>query len=298
MNTEDMADGDFELSSADLWIRSRLDHAVRAVHGNFASYRLDLAAQAIYEFTWHEFCDWYLELSKPILQSDDSSEAEKRGTRRTLVEVLECLLRLLHPIMPFITEEIWQRVGPLAGVEGPTVMLQPYPAQKDYPADPHSEQELDWVRGFVLGIRQIKGEMNIPPGRVLPVVLQGAGKTDIQWLAKHQRLLERLARLESVTVLGEDESAPPAATALLGEMRILVPMAGLIDVSAEIARLTRQRDKLKSELDRCTKKLANENFVNNAPAAVVEKERARIAEFSKSMEQLDDQLQVIEALGV
>jgi valyl-tRNA synthetase len=303
MNTEDHDCGagsdqdSISFSLADKWIRSRLGKAIRDTESAFHSYRLDLVARTLYEFTWNEFCDWYLELSKPILQSDDSSEAEKRGTRRTLVEVLECLLRLLHPIMPFITEEIWQRVGPLAGVKGPTVMLQPYPAQKDYPADPQSEQELDWVRGFVIGIRQIKGEMNIPPGRVLPVVLQGAGKTDIQWLAKHQRLIERLARLESVTVLGGDESAPPAATALLGEMRILVPMAGLIDVNAEIARLTRQRDKLKSELDRCTKKLANENFVNNAPAAVVEKERARIGEFSKSMEQLDDQLQVIEALG-
>ena len=303
MNTEnqDCSTGsdqvEISFSLADKWIRSRLGRAIRDTESGFDSYRLDLVAKTLYEFTWNEFCDWYLELSKPILQSDDSSEAEKRGTRRTLVEVLECLLRLLHPIMPFITEEIWQRVGPLAGVEGPTVMLQPYPAPENYPTDQQSEQELDWVRGFVLGIRQIRGEMNISPGHALPVVLQGASRMDTELLAKHDRLLERLARLESVTVLGEDESAPPAATALLGEMRILVPMAGLIDVSAEIARLSRQRDKLKSELDRCTKKLANENFVNNAPVAVVEKERARIEEFSKSMEQLEDQLQVIEALG-
>jgi valyl-tRNA synthetase len=302
MNTEDhdcsvaKDPEDMSFSLADKWIRSRLGRTIKDATAAFDSYRLDLVAKALYEFTWNEFCDWYLELSKPILQSDDSSESEKRGTRRTLVEVLECLLRLLHPIMPFITEEIWQRVGPLAGVEGPTVMLQPYPAQDDYPTDAQSEQELDWVRGFVLGIRQIRGEMNIAPGQGLPVVLQVGGQMDTELLAKHRRLLKRLARLESVTVLGEDESAPPAATALLGEMRILVPMAGLIDISAEIARLNRQRDKLKSELDRCTKKLANENFVNNAPAAVVEKERSRIGEFSKSMEQLDDQLQLMEAL--
>jgi valyl-tRNA synthetase len=302
MNTEDhdcsvaKDPEDMSFSLADKWIRSRLGRTIRDATAAFDSYRLDLVAKALYEFTWNEFCDWYLELSKPILQSDDSSESEKRGTRRTLVEVLECLLRLLHPIMPFITEEIWQRVGPLAGVEGPTVMLQPYPAQDDYPVDAQSEQELDWVRGFVLGIRQIRGEMNIAPGQGLPVVLQVGGQLDTELLAKHRRLLKRLARLESVTVLGEDESAPPAATALLGEMRILVPMAGLIDISAEIARLNRQRDKLKSELDRCTKKLANEKFVNNAPAAVVEKERSRIGEFSKSMEQLDDQLQLMEAL--
>jgi valyl-tRNA synthetase len=301
MNTEghDCGGGEkaeLSLSLADQWIRSRLGKTIEEATADFESYRLDLVAKTLYEFTWNEFCDWYLELSKPILQSEDSSEAEKRGTRRTLVEVLECLLRLIHPIMPFITEEIWQRVAPLAGIEGPTIMLQPYPVRDDYPANAQSERELDWVRGFVLGIRQIRGEMNISPGRELPVILQGASATDTEWLVKHEPLLKRLARLESVIVLGDDESPPPAATALLGEMLILVPMAGLIDVDAEIARLTRQRDKLKSELDRCTKKLANENFVNNAPETVVKKERARIEEFTKSMQQLDEQLQVMEAL--
>ncbi|MGI9264530.1 MAG: class I tRNA ligase family protein, partial [Gammaproteobacteria bacterium] len=302
MNTEeqdcglDPGQGEMSFSLADQWIRSRLGKTIEGVLADFENYRLDLVAKTLYEFTWNEFCDWYLELSKPILQSEESSEAEKRGTRRTLVEVLECLLRLLHPIMPFITEEIWQRVAPLAGVKGPTIMLQPYPDRDAYPVDAQSEKELNWVRGFVLGIRQIRGEMNISPGRALPVVLQEVSATDSEWLGKHKPLLERLARLESVTVPGDDVSPPPAATALLGEMRILVPMAGLIDVAAEIARLTRQRDKLKSELDRCTKKLANENFVNNAPEAVVEKERARIEEFTKSMRQLDEQLQVMEAL--
>jgi valyl-tRNA synthetase len=301
MNTEghDCGSGEqaeLSFSLADEWIRSRLGKTIEEATADFENYRLDLVAKTLYEFTWNEFCDWYLELSKPILQSEDSSEAEKRGTRRTLVEVLECLLRLIHPIMPFITEEIWQRVAPLAGIEGPTIMLQPYPVRDDYPANAQSERELDWVRGFVLGIRQIRGEMNISPGRELPVILQGASATDTEWLVKHEPLLKRLARLESVIVLGDDESPPPAATALLGEMLILVPMAGLIDVDAEIARLTRQRDKLKSELDRCTRKLANENFVNNAPETVVKKERARIEEFTKSMQQLDEQLQVMEAL--
>ena len=301
MNTEghDCGSGEqaeLSFSLADEWIRSRLGKTIEEATADFENYRLDLVAKTLYEFTWNEFCDWYLELSKPILQSEDSSEAEKRGTRRTLVEVLECLLRLIHPIMPFITEEIWQRVAPLGGIEGPTIMLQPYPVRDAYPANTQSERELDWMRGFVLGIRQIRGEMNISPGRELPVILQGASATDTEWLVKHEPLLKRLARLESVIVLGDDESPPPAATALLGEMLILVPMAGLIDIDAEIARLTRQRDKLKSELDRCTKKLANENFVNNAPESVVEKERARIEEFTISMQQLDEQLQVMEAL--
>ena len=195
MNTEghDCGSGEqaeLSFSLADEWIRSRLGKTIEEATADFENYRLDLVAKTLYEFTWNEFCDWYLELSKPILQSEDSSEAEKRGTRRTLVEVLECLLRLIHPIMPFITEEIWQRVAPLGGIEGPTIMLQPYPVRDAYPADAQSERELDWVRGFVLGIRQIRGEMNISPGRELPVILQGAAATDTEWLAKHESIAQ------------------------------------------------------------------------------------------------------------
>jgi valyl-tRNA synthetase len=300
MNTEgeDCGRGGEQAPSlADRWIRSRLGRTIQEVDEACAQYRLDLAARALYEFTWNEFCDWYLELSKPILQDEGSSEAERRGTRRTLVEVLETLLRLLHPIMPFITEAIWQRAAPLAEVDGATIMRQPWPAAADYPTDARAERELEWVRGFILGVRQIRGEMSLAPGRELPVVLQEAGDEDRDWLERHGRFLKRLARLGDIRHLRPDESPPAAAAALLGDMRILVPLAGLIDAGAEIARLDRQRDKLSDDLERCRRKLENENFVNNAPAAVVDKERLRAAELHGSIEKLDEQLELMRSLA-
>ncbi len=290
MNTEDVETGDTELSAADRWIRSRLNETVTAVHEHFATYRLDLAAQAIYEFTWHEFCDWYLELSKPVLQSDDASEAMQRGTRQTLIEVLEALLRLLHPLMPFITEEIWQQVAPRAGIDGETIMLQAFPERDDGLDAGDAVADIDWVRQFILGIRQIRGEMDISPGKSLPVILQGSSTSDRVRSETYANLLRRVGRVESVTVLDDNDEPPAAATALLGGMRLLVPMKGLIDVDAERARLEKQRGKVSADLERARNKLGNEKFMNNAPADVVTQERARAAEFEKTIAQLDEQL--------
>ena len=296
MNTESLDDGDVEFSTADRWIRARLGDTVEAVEGHFDSYRLDLAAQAMYEFTWHEFCDWYLELSKPVLQTDDSSEALKRGTRRTLIETLEAILRLIHPLMPFITEEIWEQVAPRAGVEGDTIMLRPYPKASVDAADAQAVQDIEWVQQFILGIRQIRGEMDISPGMALPVLLQHAGKSDEQRAERLRLLLQRVGRVESVQVIDADEEPPAAATALLGNMRLLVPMKGLIDVDAERARLDKQMDKVRSDLARTQGKLGNESFVNNAPAAVVTQERERAVEFEKTISQLAEQLDKLEEL--
>ncbi|MGB5586933.1 MAG: valine--tRNA ligase [Gammaproteobacteria bacterium] len=300
MNTEGEdcgPDGEMTLSLADRWIRSRLARTAAEVEEAFGNYRLDLAARALYEFTWNEFCDWYLELSKPILQSDDSTAAERRATRRTLVEVLEGLLRLLHPIMPFITEEIWQRVAPLAGVSGVTLMRQPYPISDKQAIDETAELELDWIKGFVLGIRQIRGEMNISPGRELPVLLQDASETDRRLADLHGRFLLRMVRIAEIRPLADGETAPPAAAVLLGNMRILVPMEGVIDVDAELDRLQRQRDKLVADLGKAEKKLSNQNFVNNAPADVVEKERQRLQEFGSAIGKIDEQLEVMRSLA-
>ncbi len=299
MNTEGEdcgPDGEMEYSLADRWIRSRLGRTAREVDEAFAGYRLDLAARALYDFTWNEFCDWYLELSKPILQSEDSSEAERRATRRTLVEVLEALLRLMHPIMPFISEEIWRRVAPLAGVSGDTIMRQAYPEAGAWPEDQAAERELDWIKGFVLGIRQVRGEMNISPGRALPVVLQEASASDRRYTELHGRFLIRMVRLQDIRLLGDEETPPPAAAVLLGGMRILVPMEGLIDVSAELDRLGRQREKLLADLGKAEKKLANQNFVSNAPTEVVEKERQRVLDFGAAIGKIDQQLEVMRAL--
>ncbi|NHA14797.1 valine--tRNA ligase [Thioalkalivibrio sp. XN279] len=300
MNTEGQdcgTDGDIELGIADRWIRSRLGAAAHAALEAFDGYRLDLAAQAIYDFTWHEFCDWYLELVKPVLNDDAADPARKRGTRRTLVEVLEALLRLLHPLMPFITEELWQRAAPLAGVTGDTIMLQPYPDAADYPRDESAEAEMAWLQGFVLGLRQVRGEMNIAPGKPLPVLLQDASPRDLAWLAAHRSLLTGLARLESVRPLGDDEPPPPAAAVLLGEMRLLVPMAGLIDAAAEIARLEKQRARLDSDLAKTRAKLDKPSFVDNAPAAVVEKERQRAEELGSAISKIEQQLERVRALA-
>ena len=297
MNTETLDDGDIEYSAADRWIRARIDQTTRQMHKHFATYRLDLAVQAVYDFTWHEFCDWYLELSKPVLQSDEYSEAMQRGTRRTLIDVLETILRLLHPLMPFITEEIWEQVAERIGLDGATIMLRPYPEADDDAADEAAVADIEWVQQFILGIRQIRGEMDISPGKTLPVLLQHAGDADQQRAVEQTQLLQRVGRVESISILADGEQPPAAATALLGDMRLLVPMKGLIDVYAERTRLDKQMEKVCAELSKANGKLGNEKFVNNAPAAVVTQERERVAEFEKTISQLTEQLQKLDELA-
>jgi len=290
MNTAESDAGEVRLSAADHWIRARFDLAVAAVRRGFDTYRLDLAAQAIYEFTWHEFCDWYLELSKPVLQSEDSSAAMRCGTRRTLIETLEGLLRLLHPIMPFITEEIWQQVAPRAGVDGATIMLQSYPDAAAEQPDAQAVADIEWLKKFILGVRQIRGEMDIPPGKALPVVLQNASADDRQRVERHMALLQRVGRVDTVTVLADGAEPPASATALIDELRLLVPMKGIIDMAAERQRLARQRSRVETDLARTSGKLGNPNFVSNAPADVVAQEKQRATEFERQLAQLDEQL--------
>jgi valyl-tRNA synthetase len=297
MNTATLDDGPLEHSAADAWILSRLDATTRDVHQHFENYRLDLAAQALYEFTWHEFCDWYLELSKPVLQSDDYSDAAKRATRRTLIETLEALLRLLHPIMPFITEEIWQDVAPIACIEGETIMRQPFPVAAVQDVNEDAVADIEWVRRFILGVRQIRGEMDISPGKMLPVLLQGAGSEDGRRATEHLALLQRVGRIDGIEVLDEDDEAPPAATALLDSLKLLVPLKGLIDIDAERARLEKQVRKLEAERKKSEGKLGNQNFVNNAPAAVVSQERDRLADFERQLEQLAGQQERLDLIG-
>ncbi|NNL63829.1 MAG: valine--tRNA ligase [Woeseiaceae bacterium] len=297
MNTETLDEGDVEFSAADRWIRARLDETTRAMHRHIAAYRLDLAAHAIYEFTWREFCDWYLELSKPVLQSDESDAALQRGTRRTLIDTLEAILRLLHPLMPFITEEIWAQVAARAGIEGDTIMLRPYPEPDDDAIDESAAEDIEWVKQFILGIRQIRGEMDISPGKALPVLLQHASSGDRERADRNALLLQRVGRVASINILGNDDEPPAAATALLGDMRLLVPMKGIIDVEAERARLDKQMDKTRAELAKANGKLSNEKFVNNAPAAVVTQERERVVEFEKTITQLQEQLQKLDELA-
>jgi valyl-tRNA synthetase len=291
--TEDPA---VELSAADRWIRARLQATISAVDDAIRGYRFDHAAQAIYDFTWNSFCDWYLELCKPVLTGEQASDAAKRGTRRTLVGTLETLLRLAHPVMPFITEEIWQKVKPLAGVDGDTIMLAPYPVADPSLDDPAAVAEMEWVMQFVLGVRRIKGEMNIPPGKPLPVLLEHASAQDLAWLAASRHYLDFLARTESVTVLAEGEPAPESAIALVGGMKVLIPMAGLIDTDAELKRLAKEIARLRGELERTEQKLANPSFLEKAPAAVVDKERDKLTAQRAAIAKLEQQGERIRAL--
>ena len=298
MNTEGEdtgLSGEIEYGLPERWIRSRLAATVTEATRRIEEYRFDLAAQAIYEFTWNEYCDWYLELSKPVLQDEQAGEAARRGTRQTLVQVLECIQRLLHPLMPFITEEIWQRVAPLAGRDGETVMLAPWPEAGD-DHDPEVESEMAWVQGLILGVRRIRGEMDISPNRGLDILVRNTSETDRHRLEAHRRFLGTLARLESVTVLEPGDEAPESATELLGDMEILVPMAGLIDRDAELARLDKELNKLDKGLVQTEKKLANEGFLSNAPAEVVEKEKHKAEELRAAKERLSERRRKVEAL--
>ncbi|HUO81041.1 MAG TPA: valine--tRNA ligase [Steroidobacteraceae bacterium] len=294
---QELGPGEESPSLADRWILSRLEAALEAARAGFAAYRFDLASQALYEFTWYEFCDWYLELSKAVLQSETATGAERRATRRTLVGTLEALLRALHPLMPFITEEIWQRVGPLAGRDGPSVMLQPWPASEAARRQPAVESEMRWLMDFILAVRQIRGEMDIAPSRRFDVLLAGASAEDLARLARGRHFLERLANLGSLRPLAAAEPEPESAVALLGALRILVPMAGLIDVAAEAARLDKRIGKLRQDLGKTEAKLGNPSFVANAPAAVVEQERARVAEFRRELDGLEAQLARVRRLA-
>ncbi|MCP4043458.1 MAG: class I tRNA ligase family protein, partial [Gammaproteobacteria bacterium] len=300
MNTENhdcgQNGGEISLSTADRWILSRLQQVKNDVGSAIEEYRLDRSAQAIYEFTWNEYCDWYLELSKPVLTSPNSDPAELRGTRQTLIIVLETLLRLAHPLIPFITEEIWQIAAPLAGKEGDTIMLQPYPKCDQSLVDASAEQEMNWVMEFILGVRRIRGEMNISPGKSLPVMLQNGSDRDRNYLDIHRLYLETLARLDSTLWLEAGDQAPDSATALVGEMKILIPMSGLIDKEAELARLNKEIEKLTQNLARGTGKLSNANFVDKAPPAVVDKERRRVVEMGAALTKLEEQRTRIESL--
>ena len=308
MNTEnqdcglDADSGEVTLSLADRWIVSALQRAETEVTEALDQFRFDVASHAAYEFIWNEYCDWYLELSKPVLYGDEYSEAEKRGTRRTLVRVLEAILRLAHPFMPFITEEIWQKVAPLAGktpaAEGAdaTIMRQPFPVSDGARLDPQAESDIEWIKAVITVIRNIRGEMRIPPGKALDVYLHNGKDIDRERLAANHNFMCRLAKLERITWLNAEDSAPASATGLVGDMEILVPMAGLIDKDAEIERLGKEIEKLRKEVARGESKLRNPNFVDKAPDDVVAKEREKLDDHRSQQARLEEQMEKIKYL--
>ncbi len=296
-NSEDQLDeGEIELSLADRWIVSRLQQVSGEVSRHIEAYRFDLASKELYEFIWNDYCDWYIELSKPVIYSDTATAEQKRAARKTLIQVLESILRLLHPIMPFITEELWQKVAPLAGQSGSTIMLQSYPQRDESLIDASSIEELDWVKSFIMGIRSIRSDSDIKPGKPLPVLLQNGSELDRTRLNSNQSFLISLAKLESITWLKAGENTPESATALVGDMSLLIPLAGLIDKQAELDRLDKNMQKLQGEISRISGKLANASFVDRAPEAVVNKEREKLAENESALASLQTQADKIKAL--
>ena len=292
---------DYRLTLADRWIVSRLQQAETEVTNAIDSYRFDLAAQALYDFVWNEYCDWYLELSKPVLWDENGDPAIKKGTRRTLVRVLEAVLRLAHPMLPFITEEIWQNIAPLAGItlnpNGDTIMLQPFPKADQTMIDNDADADIEWVKKVIIGVRNVRGEMNISPAKDLPIYMARGDATAKRRLEENRQFLSKLANLETITWLDDPAQAPLCATALAGDLEILVPMAGLIDVEAELARLDREIDKLGTEATKLSGKLSNPKFADNAPAEVVAKERQKLEDFEGSLSQLQEKRSAIAAMA-
>jgi len=277
-------------SRADLWIQSRFQAALKNVEESMAQYRFDLVSQAVYEFFWNEYCDWYLELSKPVLWDENASAEHKNATRYTLLSVLEQSLRLAHPLIPFITEEIWQKAAPMLGINDETIMLQAWPELFATSSDTAVEAEIDWLQKVILAIRNIRGELNISPAKAITVLLHKGKVTDRCYLDTNRQTLQKLAKLDSIDWLDPGTVVPPAAMQLAGELEILVPLAGLIDVKAETVRLGKEIDKLQAEIDKLGGQLGNERFVANAPEAVVARGRERLAAALGSLQQLQEQL--------
>ena len=300
MNTENQCCGingeEVELTLADRWILSRLQRVQAQIAKNFEDFRLDHASQNLYDFIWNEYCAWYLELSKPVLWDENSPETRKRGTRRTLIRVLEAIMRMAHPFMPYLTEEIWQNIKVNAGVEGETIMLQSYPEADQRLVNEKAEQDIEWLKGFITGIRNIRAELNIGPNKPLNVILRNASEDDIARMEENRTFMQSLAKLDNISVLAASEEAPMSTTQLVGTMEVLVPMADLIDKDKEIARLGKEIHKLVKEVNRFEGKLNNERFISKAPADVVEKEKAKLADAYTAKAKLEEQLEAIKGL--
>ncbi|WP_379057373.1 valine--tRNA ligase [Pectobacterium brasiliense] len=298
MNTEDQdcgfGAGEKVLSLADRWVLAEFNRTVKAYREALDGYRFDIAATILYEFTWNQFCDWYLELTKPVMNG--GSEAELRGTRHTLVTVLEALLRLAHPIIPFITETIWLRVKALKGISADTIMLQPFPEFDAAQEDTLALNDLEWIKQAIIAVRNIRAEMNIAPGKPLEVLLRDVTGEAQRRVEENRSFIQTLARLESITLLPAGDKGPVSVTKLIDGAELLIPMAGLIDKAAELDRLTKEVAKIEAEIERIESKLSNEGFVARAPEAVVAKEREKLDGYAVAKAKLLEQHAVIAAL--
>ena len=301
MNIEDkdvaLNHDEFEHSICDQWIISVMQRVEQQCHEHIKNYRFDLLAQTLYQFVWDDYCSWYLELSKAVLNNDNNSEMLKTGSRRTLVRVLDVILRLLHPVMPFVTEEIWQSIRTYIPADNKTIMLAPYPVADLSKINEQAMADLDWIAQLITTVRTIRAEMDIEPRKLLPVLLQNHSSDDKQRLNKHRYLLESVGRIENIDLIENDQDIPESAVGLVGNMKVLLPLGSLINKEEELERLDRELTKLQKDVDKVNGKLNNSNFVSRAPEAVVEKEKARASELKLGIQQLLEQKSKIENLS-
>ena len=276
------------------WIISQLSNTLAATHEGIKTYRFDLASQALYEFIWNEYCDWYLEFSKTTLNDEIISEEEKRGTLHTLIYILETLLRGLHPFMPFITEELWQRISPILNKNGETIMLETYPSEDEFEKNKDIDEQIDWVKSFIMGIRRIRSERDISPGKKLTVLVKDGTKNESEWLNNNKAFIQTLSKLEEIQTTENEIS--DAAMALAGEMTLLVPLADLINPEEEYNRINTIMGNLKKEKMQLTTKLENKDFVDRAPKDVVEGIKTRLADTLSDIETYQEQLKSISKL--
>lgn len=288
------ASGEGKLSLADLWIKSRLQDLINLIHETLAQYRFDLLSQAIYEFTWNEYCDWYLELSKVVLNNPNSSEAQLRGTRKTLLEVFETLLRLMHPIMPFITEEIWQKIAPMLNIHGESIMVAPYPQVDGKAFSPESVEKIQWLKNIVMSIRNLRSEVGVSPAQKISLIFNKGNAEDLKNISELESYIFALARVDHYEFSTANQSLPASATAIVNALEIHLPLADLIDKDAELKRLLKEIEKLQKDLQLSESKLQNPNYVEKAPKEVVEKEREKLEKSQITLEKLKKQYVEIE----
>lgn len=292
----DFGDGAFQYSPADQWILSKLQRTTALCHQYYATYRFDLLANVLYEFVWHEYCDWYLELSKAVLYNENALGSMKRGTRRTLIHVLDQILKLLHPIMPFITEEIWQRMTKLTSENADTIMLSQYPKVEEHLINAAVEDEIEWLKKMVQSIRTIRSEMSISPAKLIPLNVRNVSAMMKERIDKYMQTLLLLSKVTSVNVLDDNAHIPVSASAVVGDIELLIPMAGLIDKEAELNRLEKELAKLDKDISFSEGKLNNPTFTDKAPPEIIASVREKLEQAQRVREKLLHHQSTIETL--